>query len=1301
MSVMPWLNGLRKRLHLASSRRNSGRHEKRSYRRELQLEKLEDRTLLTATVQFSDGLLRVLADSDEAITVGESADPEFAGVLDVQVDGVSATNLPIGLTTADVTSLEIVAGAGNNTIDLSGVNAGLFTNLTSVSVIGGQGDDVVTGAADIGTAIDAGDGNDIVTGGSGPDVLNGGDGNDVITAGAGNDTVDGGDGNDNISGDADDDSLLGNDGLDTIMAGDGDDVVNAGDGADSVFGGIGDDTINGMTGDDTLDGEAGADSILGGSGADSILGGAGTDLILGNAGNDILDGGTEDDRLFGQSGRDLIRGGDGADLINGGGGSDSLNGDDGNDIILGGSEGDAIQGGDGDDTARGQGGPDSILGNSGQDFLDGGTGDDGIAAADPFVSIQATGSALEGDPAAPGSITLTLTLTAPTLLPVTVDFSTVGVTANPGTDFVDTTGTVTFQAGQTTQTLTIPFVSDLILEPGADETFQVVLSNPQGLTIQNGTSLVSIIDDDVPAFSVSDVTLMEGGDATDIIFALDISGTALSTFPGATVGDVNGDGLINTIVDVELAALIDYNNNFLAIESPSSRVAIMTFFDTNSGAAHVEMSPTAGYVPVTANLTTTPTADVNGNGINDVEEILRNVQGTTLMGFATPTVLAVADQTFTTLMTPQNDGLLIVLADFSFGPADPMELSTLTNAGRRVRAFLVDDNPSPFGNSTAQSYDPNFVTVTQPEDLGTELSLVTIGGTPFVVSLDQPAATTTTISFATQDGSAVAGSDYVATSGTLTFPPGVQMQSVSIPIFSDDFIENAETFSLVLSNPTGGSRIDDGVGIGTILDNGMGTMVPPAGIRRNFTPPLAAGAQPSGPIVCETVLGGPGRDTLFGSELADLMDGDAGRDLMIGNGGNDTMLGGSGMDTMFGGEGDDTLDGQGGNDRIDGELGGDITEWKGEPDGDDTIIGGGGSDEVRVEDRDSGETYTFGQSSTGELTVTQGMAMLTVDETVETVVLNGNNGNDTVIFGDLRQVGRRVLVVEGGVGDDTIDISGAQIGSNIVKLRGGEGADTILGSAFAEEIFGGDGDDSIDAGAGDDTVDGDAGADIINGGLGDDSLRGGSDDDTINGGEGNDTVDGGLDSDIITGGNGDDSLRGNFGDDNLNGNSGNDTLNGQSGQDTLSGGSGADLLDGGRNGDRINGQSGNDSIFGNHGDDSINGGSGNDEIVAGDGDDTVEGGSGHDGITGGDGNDLIIGNTGNDVIRGDDGDDTLRGGGGADTMLGDQGIDILIGNGGNDLGQTGEGIDPAPSSTETIDEEFTLTAGLLAKLDGM
>src|SRR5678816_3112270 len=64
-------------------------------------------------------------------------------------------------------------------------------------------------------------------------------------------------------------------------------------------------------------------------------------------------------------------------------------------------------------------------------------------------------------------------------------------------------------------------------------------------------------------------------------------------------------------------------------------------------------------------------------------------------------------------------------------------------------------------------------------------------------------SSTVSVDFATSDGTAKAGSDYTAVSGTLTFGPGELSKNIIIPITEDRLFENGnETFTLTLSNPT-------------------------------------------------------------------------------------------------------------------------------------------------------------------------------------------------------------------------------------------------------------------------------------------------------------------------------------------------------------------------------------------------------------------------------------------------------------------------------------------------------------------
>jgi hypothetical protein len=78
---------------------------------------------------------------------------------------------------------------------------------------------------------------------------------------------------------------------------------------------------------------------------------------------------------------------------------------------------------------------------------------------------------------------------------------------------------------------------------------------------------------------------------------------------------------------------------------------------------------------------------------------------------------------------------------------------------------------------------------------------------------------TVTVNFATADGTASAGSDYVANSGMLVFDPGVSVRTVSVTINGDAVGENNETFFVNLTAPTGGATIGDGQGLGTITND--------------------------------------------------------------------------------------------------------------------------------------------------------------------------------------------------------------------------------------------------------------------------------------------------------------------------------------------------------------------------------------------------------------------------------------------------------------------------------------------------
>ena len=89
----------------------------------------------------------------------------------------------------------------------------------------------------------------------------------------------------------------------------------------------------------------------------------------------------------------------------------------------------------------------------------------------------------------------------------------------------------------------------------------------------------------------------------------------------------------------------------------------------------------------------------------------------------------------------------------------------------------------------------------------------------FAVTLDRARGDTVHVDYATEDGSATAGVDYTATSGTLTFAAGETAKTVSVPVLDDGHDED-ESLILRLSNPVGG-RITDGEAIGTISNTDL------------------------------------------------------------------------------------------------------------------------------------------------------------------------------------------------------------------------------------------------------------------------------------------------------------------------------------------------------------------------------------------------------------------------------------------------------------------------------------------------
>jgi ribosomal protein L35AE/L33A len=125
--------------------------------------------------------------------------------------------------------------------------------------------------------------------------------------------------------------------------------------------------------------------------------------------------------------------------------------------------------------------------------------------------------------------TFTVTLTAPGAQTVTVDFATADGTANAPADYQSNNGTLTFNPGDTTKSITVLVNGDTLDE--ANENFFVNLSNPANASIVDAQGLGTINDNDPqPSLSINDVTVAEGnGGTTAMSFTVTLSAASGQT----------------------------------------------------------------------------------------------------------------------------------------------------------------------------------------------------------------------------------------------------------------------------------------------------------------------------------------------------------------------------------------------------------------------------------------------------------------------------------------------------------------------------------------------------------------------------------------------------------------------------------------------------------------------------------------------------------------------------------------------------------------------------------------------------
>ena len=153
-----------------------------------------------------------------------------------------------------------------------------------------------------------------------------------------------------------------------------------------------------------------------------------------------------------------------------------------------------------------------------------------------------------------GAITFTLSLSATAATSTSVAWSTVDISAAAGSDYVAAHGTATFLAGESSTTVIVTLIDDSTYE--GNETFAVNLLNPNGLTINDGQGIGTIVENDAPpppTLSINDASVNEGKyntkgknpgpQLTNLAFTVTLSAASAQT---VTVNYVTADGTATT-----------------------------------------------------------------------------------------------------------------------------------------------------------------------------------------------------------------------------------------------------------------------------------------------------------------------------------------------------------------------------------------------------------------------------------------------------------------------------------------------------------------------------------------------------------------------------------------------------------------------------------------------------------------------------------------------------------------------------------------------------------------------------------
>ena len=373
----------------------------------------------------------------------------------------------------------------------------------------------------------------------------------------------------------------------------------------------------------------------------------------------------------------------------------------------------------------------------------------------------------------------------------------------------------------------------------------------------------------------------------------------------------------------------------------------------------------------------------------------------------------------------------------------------------------------------------------------------------FTVSLSKASAQAVTVSYATAEGTATAGTDYQSSSGTLTFAPGQTTQSVSVQVNGENVYEDDETFFVNLSNATN-ATISDTQGIGTINndDNTAPTAEGDSYTTNEDTTLTAngAGSNPAGVLANDT---DPDSDSLNAVLVS-------GPSHAATNGFTLNQDGSFSYTPAANFFGTDTFTYKANDGSADSNVATVTITVTSVNDAPTVNVAAGGSCGTNLRSGTINLTVNDPDGPAGSLLLSAASSNPRLVPTPSNVTFGGAGAARTLTATAVSgRTGAAVLTVTVKDGQQA---TGAPLTVNV--RVGGNGNDTLVGDANSDILLGQNGAD---------TLSGLGGKDLLCGGLGNDNLSGGADDDTLSGSLGNDRLTGGTGADFFSGGSGTDT----------------------------------------------------------------------------------------------------------------------------------------------------------------------------------